>query len=402
MNATKRAIARITRHPKESVGILLLFLLVLASTAMCAYIADAFQTAADSLREKTGASFTVYGNPKECESQGNGEGVLELAPILSRDVEMMSEIEGVTASNSRQSCTLSIDGIALPSGMPLGIVSTDTSTALDRRFREGALKLSEGRHIEAGEDEVALVSEELAEENGLEIGSALRITASAPAVRIVGIYVQGESEGYNPDEVIVDEQSYLMASGEERSAFARYADFYVEDPSKVQSLMNEAKALTSAQGSDYLFRANETVYDSAMKQLSNIESMVLVLAYATSVVGVALTILATLLRLRGRIRELGIFRLLGFSKRQIAEHFALELAFLFLAAVALSLPIIGLGAWTTEGAFYSAFGISLTPINAINVLFAYMLEAIAIVAGLLASLYPKMRLSPFKLLTKTK
>lgn len=403
MNEARRAIARVVRKPKESMAFIALFLLIVTSTTLCAYVADALRASADGLREKAGASFTVCGSPAARQEEGDDDdGAVRLEPVRSQDIDRILEIEGIAASNSRQSCVSSIEGLALPSGMDSGVISTNTNSSLNRRFREGTIRMLKGRHIESGGTGVALISEELAFENGLGLGDDLGAGSPISRVQVIGIYCQGESEEYNPDEIIVDTQTYLRISGDDPEAFVGYADFFVENPSEAERLMLEAKELASVQGSDYIFKANATAYDSAMRSLSRIEDMVFVLTCSTLAVGAALIVAAVFLRLRGRLKEIATFRALGFPGRRILGQFALELLLLLSVAAIASLPFIGYGIWLLKSTFLATFDIALPSVDAAAVMLLYAFEALAIGAGLLVGMYPKLRPSPAMLLAKTR
>lgn len=101
-------------------------------------------------------------------------------------------MEGIKAYNAEQHSYVQAEGINYLSGMENGSLSANTETAYQTDFVNGILELSEGRHITAEDKGAVLVSDKLAEENNLGVGSELILKSATDGKQeealVVGIY----------------------------------------------------------------------------------------------------------------------------------------------------------------------------------------------------------------------
>ena len=78
--------------------------------------------------------------------------------------------------------------------MSSGSLSANTETAYQTDFMNGILELAEGRHITEDDRDAALISDKLAVENRLQVGSELILKSASDdrreqtKVLIVGLY----------------------------------------------------------------------------------------------------------------------------------------------------------------------------------------------------------------------
>ena len=172
MNVLRRAILYDTRRPGKSLTLFLLFLLITLLCTMSFAVLDAVQNAASSLRETVGASFTLRGKPLEIDADGNDYS-MEFAGISPQDVQQIASNPEIKAYNAQRTTLAMADGFIYPSGMPSGTVSGNTESAWNQGFTSGILTLAEGRHITQKDENVAIISRELVEENSLHLGDKL-------------------------------------------------------------------------------------------------------------------------------------------------------------------------------------------------------------------------------------
>ena len=170
MNVLKRAFLYDTRKRGKSLTLFLLFTLITIFVTISFSVLSATQAAATNLRETVGASFTLRGKPVEF-SADETDFAIQFAPISQQDIDLIVGNAEIKACNAQQSATATASGFILPSGMPSGMISANTSSAWNRHFTSGILTLTEGRHITTEDQHVALVSRKLAEENELDVGS---------------------------------------------------------------------------------------------------------------------------------------------------------------------------------------------------------------------------------------
>ena len=172
MNVLRRAILYDIRKPSKSLTLFLLFLLITLFCTMSFAVLDAVQNAASRLRETVGASFTLRGKPLEIDADSKGYS-MEFAAISPQDIQKIAGNPEIKAYNAQRTIPATADGFVYPSGMPSGPVSENTESAWNHNFTNGILTLAEGRHITQKDENVAIISREIAKENSLKLGNGL-------------------------------------------------------------------------------------------------------------------------------------------------------------------------------------------------------------------------------------
>ena len=374
-----------TRKPGKSLTLFLLFTLITLFCTMSFAVLDAVQSAVSSLRETVGASFTLRGKPLEIDADGSGYS-MEFAEIYSQDVQQIASNPKIKAYNAQRTISATADGFIYPSGMPSGPVSGNTESAWNHNFTNGILTLAEGRHINHNDENAALISRELAEENGLNLGDELSFSEPSITVKIIGIYESDPSMEFDTDTIFADLE--WVGGSIER------VDFFVNDPAKLETVMGEI------QGDNYTLQANTAEYDAIATQLATIGRLTTLLIIAAIVVSATVLLLILAMRVRGRTHEMGILIAIGIHKSQILAQFIIETMLLLAAAMLVSCPVSY--AATTQFQVYlqEMIGATAVAIPVRNIVLQYAVEMVAIVVAILIAGYPIMRLQPKEILSK--
>lgn len=179
---------------------------------------------------------------------------IQFAPISQQDIDLIADSTEIKACNAQQSATATASGFIFPSGMPSGAISANTSSAWNRNFTSGIVTLAEGRHITQDDQRVALVSRELAEENELDIGSELSLDPAA-VVKIIGIYESDPSMEFDNDTIFTDHSTYWVLTESAAGTYSGRVDFFVTDPARLETVMEQVKRDTLLQWEDYTLQA---------------------------------------------------------------------------------------------------------------------------------------------------
>lgn len=239
-------------------------------------------------------------------------------------------------------------------------------------FTNGALKLVEGRHIESGDVGKAVISEELAERNGLGIGDKIpaynydflsgEIYGSVFMSEIVGIYrinFEQDLSGYISEgdilanTIFVDQEidewgKFEYNTHYKRDVAARQDDptvgnvtLFVEDPLMLEEIERRIKEVNTVDWDYYGFEAYNRDYREAA-------ALLLLIVKLSTVITVILTlgmlmILSLLLNLwiRGRKQEMGILTSVGIRRRGILGQFLLESLILAVPALLAAAMLAG-------------------------------------------------------------
>lgn len=234
-------------------------------------------------------------------------------------------------------------------------------------FMNGSLELVEGRHIQSGDKGKAVISEELARRNHLQIGDVIEsynfdfltgeIYGSAFRSEIVGVFrinfEQPVSESTDESTIIsnmlfVDYEMRQWAqvwnnthygrkvSAKQKDRHVGNITLYVEDPLMLDLVREQIERLDTVDWSYYRFERYDHEYQLVAKPLNTMILLSTVLAVFMAVGALVLLSLVFSMWIRGRKREAGILSYVGIKKRKIIFQLLLESVLVAVAAVVLA------------------------------------------------------------------
>ena len=407
MNSYKRAFFYVARKKGKSLTLFLLLLLVTVSVMTGISIQNGTEKAAQTLRETIGASFTMSGNIDSLKFDGDETGyTTEKIPVPSQTVMQILSMDGIKAYNAEQHSLIQTEGIDYLSGMIDGILSANTDTACQMDFVNGILKLSDGRHITAEDKRAVIISDKLAEENQLKIGSEIILKSASPnrqgqmKVRIAGIYTSDSKMEYDDDTIFSSHDVFWRLSGQETSAYLGNVTFYVNDPEELNHIVMQVKQISSIQWDDYFIQINESEYRAVSYQLQTLERLTGMLIFAIMIVSVIVIALVLTMRIRNRIHEAGILLSIGTSSTEITMQFICEVLMIVLLVFIVS-PILGnFVVGLVETALRNLGNAISMSISPKVTLVQFLLEAFIIVIVVIAASLPVTRMKPRDILSK--
>ena len=399
MNVLKRAFLYDTRKKGKSLTLFLLFVLITLFVTISFSVLSATQAAATNLRETVGASFTLRGKPMELNTSGENY-VMQFIPISQQDIDLIAGSTEIKACNAQQSATAAASNFFFPSGMPSSTISANTSSAWNRNFTSGILTLAEGRHITQDDRHAALVSRELAEENELQIGSELSFKDPAATVEIIGIYESDPSMEFDADTIFTDHNTLWALTESESGTYSGRVDFFVTDPARLETVMEQSKKDTPLQWEDYTLQTDTAEYDAIAYQLSTIGRLTTLLIVSAITVSVIVFFLILAMRIRGRVHEVGVLLAVGVAKGHIIAQFFVEATAILLLAFLFSCPasyfaIVQIGAFLRD--MVGAVNVDLPTWK---LLLQYGIEVFVVFTGVMVAAYPIFHLHPKEILSK--
>ena len=399
MNVLKRAFLYDTRKRGKSLTLFLLFTLITIFVTISFSVLSATQAAATNLRETVGASFTLRGNPMEF-SADETDFAIQFAPISQQDIDLIAGSTEIKTYNAQQSATATASGFILPSGMPSGTISANTSSVWNRNFTSGILTLAEGRHIAREDRCVALVSRELADENELQIGSELSFKGPAAAVKIIGIYESDPSMEFDNDTIFTDHSTYWALTESAAGTYSGRVDFFVSDPARLETVMEQVKKDVPLQWGDYTLLVDTAEYDAIAYQLSNIGRLTILLIVSAITVSIIVLFLILAMRIRGRVYEVGVLLAVGVARRHIITQFLVETTAILLLTFLFSCPVSYFAAMQIGTFLRDMVGAVSIDLPAWKLLLQYGIEVLAVIAGVMIAAYPIFQLHPKEILSK--
>jgi putative ABC transport system permease protein len=370
-------------------------------------IRDGTAKAAENLRATIGASFTMSGNINNLDFHDGEAGyTAEKIPISLNTVEQIRNIEGIKTYNAEQHTSVTAEEIYYFSGMSSGSLSANTETACQTDFMNGILELAEGRHITEDDRDAALISDKLAAENHLQVGSELVLKSASndsreqAKVLIVGLYSSDGKMEYDDDTIFTTHDVYWKLSGQKPFGYSGNVTFYVNDPKELNHIVEQVQQIESIQWEDYFIRINESEYKAVAYQIQTMERLTEILITVIAGVGFIVLALVLAMRIRNRIHEAGIFLSIGESAPQIMLQLIFEILMIAVLVFLVS-PVLGRFIVGQVEDILINMGTAITMSTSLKVtVLQFLLEILIIVFAVVTAALPVVRMKPKDILSK--
>lgn len=267
--------------------------------------------------------------------------------LLMEDILKIAEVDGIEAYNVTTANTVvnpvnferiedkDVDQSSDQQGVSL---RGNLCMELDFDVQKGNIEVREGRMITSEDTDVCVVSREIADLNGLQVGDVLefnnwkeRETSTVYKAEIVGIYdsVSGITpimygDSYRSENIIFTDLSFPeKPEGNEGSPLYQYAVFEVEDVDEYEAVKKRIQAVDIG-WERYDFLDNTGISDTMTENFGELEKMSSLILVLVCISGVVIICLVFLFWLKGRVHEIGIYLSLGRTKFSIVTQMLLE------------------------------------------------------------------------------
>ena len=388
MTPQKRALLYICRKKKFSILLFLLLALLFSACLMGIIMVRALEDTQATLRRTFAGSFYVSTN----------WGIVGTTPENVPGFEFLNdelaarigEVEGITAVNATASNSFGSDELKLvPGSGARYLAESDPSDVLEYKqdlafaksteyshnsyseltpeFRTGQYTLVEGRHITPEDTHAVLISDILAEKSNLSVGDTYYAWNATNDIcmgsfpnyagidytfTIVGIYhveAQQKTSMYTHESEIAANRVFADINTDIETArraddyeFYPFVYFFVDDPARIDKIMDEVQEKDDIPWEYYLIGVDESEYSTVAEPLRSMHTTILVITCIVVAVLLILLYLVLRMSLQSRKQETKIYRCLGYSKRNIWGQFVIEGALLallaFIPAAALAPP----------------------------------------------------------------
>jgi ABC-type antimicrobial peptide transport system permease subunit len=241
----------------------------------------------------------------------------------------------------------------------MGQISANNYSALHPNFQDKIFELTEGRHITTSDKNVLIISETLANFNGLSVGDVVTLSPAKLAqengkfvdsllenktkvsAKIIGIFKElapQADSAYQPTaglrlNMLFSDHSFLTELGiANEGEYADGVSFYMVDPLYLDDVVNEVKQMNSIDWNSFFVHKDDFGYEKISAGLQTIQNLIKILLVCVSVVSTAVMILILTMRMRGRTNEAGILMSVGIPKRAILGQFIAEVAIVSVVA----------------------------------------------------------------------
>ena len=413
MNLGTRAILYTARKWRKT---LLLFCLLLSITTLVLSglaISDAQEEQAEELRGTTGTSFTVSRNTATGGWGNGGNGSYSTQEYLTSDmmekIVAVDGIEGYNASIRTILCLSDVNGQWLEQLEPTGHSMVDCqfysysciNSEYHSLFLSGALEMCDGEMLDLSFDNGIIISKEIADKHGLHVGDTIQAVNDpfsndkTKELKIVGLFEvvadkTDERNNYN-------EASYYDYAN---NAFVSETTMkaLLENYEQLEGIIQQVQKITSINWNNFIITANDEVYERVSSSISDTGTLITTLIVVITVVSMVLMILILSMSIRSRKKEMGILLAVGIEKPAVILQYTIETLLIAVAAF----PLAYLSSKQFAGMLGTLFGKTAENVIVTTQHFTLVatLGTILLIAAVLISCIPAMRLKPKEILSQ--
>ena len=236
----------------------------------------------------------------------------------------------------------------------LSVEATNNSEK-DNLFSSGIFTIIKGRHINNNDRGKILIHKELAEKNNLKLNDKIKLQLVdfnnsekklEYEFEIIGIFsgkkqekYTGLSSDFSENMVFIDYESSQKALNKtQNNKIANKITVYSDNFEESNISFNKIKEL-KIDLTKYTIEKNDGIFQEVLESVNGIKYIIKIMICSIIISGVIVLSLILILWLRERIHEIGILLSIGISKIKIVTQFILELLFISLPSLVLSLFI---------------------------------------------------------------
>lgn len=419
MNFGKRAVLYTARKWKKT---LLLFLLLLSIASLVLSglaISDAQEEQAEELRGTTGASFTVE---RDLSTGGWTSGYSTQRFMTGDMIQKIAAADGIAGYDAT---LITLPRFFNSKREPLIIEKNFScycygsyNSQYHELFLSGRFELVEGTHITDDLADGAIISRQLADQNGLKIGDTITgiyyPENNTPAVdmKIIGIFdiVADKDDQINmyDDASYYDFSNYIFCSmkaseglikgwGEDGDGISE-AYYYVSDAAQLERVIEKVQSISSIDWNSFKITANNQVYQNISSSLSDTGTLITTLIVIITVVSMVLISLILSMSIHSRKQEIGVLLAVGTTKPLVILQYVIETLLIAIAAF----PLAYLSSRQIAGTLGTLFdkaaeSVIVTPRHFVMVT---IVGAVLLIAAVMVSCIPVMRLKPKTILSQ--
>lgn len=361
MGFIKRAFLYVTKKRGKSV-LLFIILLVMATFVLSGLsIEKATRVTQENLRYALGGEFEIIpdyteNNPyykMETDDEGNFTVNTEM-PINQELIDEVMETAGIKSYDAISQCLVSTNLEVIPGTVPIKDKYRDyvysrfvTGTKNNSFFKNKTLKLIEGSHVPVDGGHVAVISNELAKKNNLNIGDSLTLTVDGgnkTEIKIIGLfevvkqlpaYTNVNSFDKLENQIFSGIQAYEELLQGLTTGFQSVV-FEVNDPAQLDEIVSNLKQNDIIDWRAFKVESNNKTYQAAAEPLEKFQTLITTILILIVVVSAVVLSLILTMWAKSRIHETGMLLSIGFGKTSIIGQYLIEVLMIAVVAFGLS------------------------------------------------------------------
>lgn len=352
---TKNALAYICRKRNRSIIAFILITLVLSSLYSCFYVAKSIDGVERSIYRLSNSSISIA--KKNAKDLFKKEDLKALKSIKDID-EITTEYNGTAKLTSGNvfAGDQKVQRDDVPQDLKnLVAIHAVTESKKNLLFRSNAFMIDEGRGIRKDDKYKVLVHKELAKKNNWKLhdkidlnlisdGNYSKASSNQKKFEIIGIFSGKTTEQYtglssdlSENMLFTDYYGSQRALGlSENKEIASNLRLYVKNPQDMDKIISKIKAL-DIDWSKYEIVKDSKAFDQTSGAIGNMKHIIRLTSGLIVLGAIVVLSLILILWIRERTYEIGILLSIGVSKFRIVLQFVLELVFISIPAILISL-----------------------------------------------------------------
>lgn len=348
----KNAIAYILRKRNRTIIVFIILTVVLSCLYSCLNISKSTSNLEKDLYKISNTSLSITKN--------NGD-TFETNQFNELDnIKEIKEIITVYDGLARTTNIKVVDGTQLIerddfSGEYKNMLSVEATNNSEKNnlFSSGVFTIIKGRHIKNNDKGKILIHNELAEKNNLKLNDKIKLelidfnnnkNKKEYEFEIIGIFTgkkqekyTGLSSDFSENMVFVDYESSQKALNKyENNKIVSKLEIFSDSSENTKVALNKIKKIKT-DWSQYNVSSDNNVLEETLESIDGIKHIINIMTYSIMLSGIIVLSLILILWLRERIHEIGVLLSIGISKIKIVTQFILELLFISLPSLVLSL-----------------------------------------------------------------
>ena len=349
----KNAIAYILRKRNRTIIVFIILTVVLSCLYSCLNITKSTNNLEKNLYKISNTSLSIIknnGDTFETNQFKELDNIKEIKEIITT-YDGLARTTNIKVVDGTQ--LVERDDLSDEAQNMLSVEATNNSEK-DNLFSSGIFTIIKGRHINNDRGKI-LVHKELAEKNNLKLNDKIKLELidfnnsekkKEYEFEIIGIFsgkkqekYTGLSSDFSENMVFIDYESSQKALNKlENNKIVSKLTIFSDSSENTKVALNKIKKI-KIDWSQYSLSSDNHVFEETLESIDGIKHIIKIMTYSIMIGGITVLSLILILWLRERIHEIGILLSIGISKIKIVTQFILELLFISLPSLVLSLFI---------------------------------------------------------------
>lgn len=346
------AIAYILRKRNRTIIVFIILTVVLSCLYSCLNITKSTNNLEKNLYKISNTSLSITknnGDTFETNQFNELDNIKEIKEIITK-YESLAKATNIKVVEGTQ--LINRDDLSDEFKNMLSLEATNNSKK-DNLFNSGNFTIIKGRHINNDDRGKILIHSELAEKNNLKLNDKIKLELIDVnnskkkfeyEFEIIGIFSgkkqekhTGLSSDFSENMVFIDYESSQKALNKSlKNKIVNRIEIFSDSSENTKIALDKIKKI-KIDWTQFNVSSDNHLFEETLESIDGIKHIIKIMTYSIMIGGITVMSLILILWLRERIHEIGILLSMGIGKIKIVTQFILELLFISIPSLVLSL-----------------------------------------------------------------